>query len=334
MPGTAVRPLINSSKDSYGQTNRDRVEFNPGKSKPGPNTLMVVVNRRPEFVAPAEAVMRELQGKRRRGNPRMRSDKRGKPTTRSRIAVVGDSDFATNSFYHIMGNGKLFLNTVNYLAAQENLIGIEPRTYDLPRVNLTNRQINGTVFLSIVLIPARDGADRLRRVVETEMSEAGTNRGGVSSRLTLVWGVLLALAAAIVAIELADRAATEREDRQQPSRDPRLLVPVPLEQIGAIEVAHAGAVHRFERDAAGAWFYHGVHVNADATHAHQADPAMAQRIETALQGFGRTRMERTLPAGMAVQQYGLANPQMVILVYRPKELQPLLQVRGGRFSAG
>ena len=47
---------------------------------------------------------------------------------RSRIAVVGDSDFATNSFFHIMGNGTLFLNTVNYLAAQENLIGIQPRT--------------------------------------------------------------------------------------------------------------------------------------------------------------------------------------------------------------
>jgi len=53
-----------------------------------------------------------------------------------------------------MGNGKLFLNAVNYLASQENLIGIAPRTYDLPRVNLTNRQIHGTVFLTIVLIPA------------------------------------------------------------------------------------------------------------------------------------------------------------------------------------
>jgi hypothetical protein len=161
------------------------------------------------------------------------------------------------------------------------------------------------------------------------MSEAGTHRRAVSSRLTLVWGVLLALAAAIVAIELADRAATEREDSRPPSRDPRLLVPVPLEQIGAIEVAHAGAVHRFERDASSAWFYHGVHVNTDPTHAHKADPAMAQRIETALQGFDRTRMERTLPAGMALQQYGLANPQMVVLVYRPKELQPLLQVAVG-----
>src|SRR5207247_3133408 len=73
---------------------------------------------------------------------------------RSRIVVVGDSDFATNSFFHIMGNGTLFLNTINFLAAQENLIGIPPRTSDPPRVNLTNRQMKGTFFLSVVLIPA------------------------------------------------------------------------------------------------------------------------------------------------------------------------------------
>jgi ABC-type uncharacterized transport system involved in gliding motility auxiliary subunit len=72
----------------------------------------------------------------------------------SRVAVIGDSDFATNSFFHILGNGTLFLNTVNFLAARENLIGLEPRTYDLPHVNLTNTQMNGTFFLSIVFIPA------------------------------------------------------------------------------------------------------------------------------------------------------------------------------------
>jgi ABC-type uncharacterized transport system involved in gliding motility auxiliary subunit len=75
-------------------------------------------------------------------------------TARSRIAVIGDSDFATNSFFHIMGNGKLFLNAVNYLAAKENLIGLEPRARDVPRVNVTNRQLKGTFFLSIILLPA------------------------------------------------------------------------------------------------------------------------------------------------------------------------------------
>ena len=124
--GTSVVPLVNSSKNSWGQADPNRVGFVKGRDEPGPNTLMVVALRR--------------------------AGDDGTP--RSRIAVVGDSDFATNSFFHIMGNGTLFLNTVNYLAAQESLIGLQPRTADLPRVNLTNRQMKGTFFLSVVLVPA------------------------------------------------------------------------------------------------------------------------------------------------------------------------------------
>jgi hypothetical protein len=148
----AVRPLVNASRKSFGQTNRERVDFDPARDKPGPLTLMAVVLRTTAG-GNAEAILRELRGE----VPAAQSvvDKSTAPAAKpSRIAVVGDSDFATNSFFHIMGNGKLFLNTVNYLAAQENLIGIEPRTYDLPRVNLTNRQMNGVFFLSIVFVPA------------------------------------------------------------------------------------------------------------------------------------------------------------------------------------
>jgi gliding motility-associatede transport system auxiliary component len=152
VPGTSVRPVINSSKSSYGGANRERAEFNKDTDKPGPLTLMVAVNRRPEFVASAELVTRTHKPA-----PSASVDQAAKPgpsEVRSRIAVIGDSDFATNSFFHILGNGTLFLNTVNYLAAQENLIGLEPRTYDVPRVDLTNRQMKGTFFLSIILIPA------------------------------------------------------------------------------------------------------------------------------------------------------------------------------------
>ena len=130
VPGTSVVPLVNSSKNSWGQSNPDRVAFVQGRDVPGPKTLMVVALRRPS------------------------GDDGESAAPRSRIAVVGDSDFATNSFFHIMGNGTLFLNTVNYLAAQENLIGIQPRTADLPRVNLTNRQMKATFFLSVLFVPA------------------------------------------------------------------------------------------------------------------------------------------------------------------------------------
>ena len=155
VPGTSVRPVINSSKQSHGQTNRERAEFNQGKDKAGPLTLMVAVNRRPEFVASTEAVIRKLRdGQTPSASSEPNTTASGTPVVSSRVAVIGDSDFATNSFFHILGNGTLFLNTVNYLASQENLIGLEPRTYDLPHVNLTNRQMKGTFFLSIILVPA------------------------------------------------------------------------------------------------------------------------------------------------------------------------------------
>jgi ABC-type uncharacterized transport system involved in gliding motility auxiliary subunit len=153
IPGLNVIPIANSSKQSFGETDPQRARFDKGNDLPGPTTLMAVANRKPAaaddpvYRSPQEVIAGSTQGGTKGGPP-------NPATGRSRIAVVGDSDFATNSFFHIMGNGKLFLNTVNYLAARENLIGIEPRTYDLPRVNLTNRQMKGTFFLSVILIPA------------------------------------------------------------------------------------------------------------------------------------------------------------------------------------
>jgi ABC-type uncharacterized transport system involved in gliding motility auxiliary subunit len=151
-PGTSVVPLVNSSKRSWGQTNRTRVEFRKGRDVPGPNTLMVVGLRRPVTPESADAI-RLTTEEGRAGTP-PGGQGAGPDAGRSRIAVVGDSDFATNSFFHIMGNGTLFLNTLNYLAAQENLIGLQPRTHDLPRVNLTNRQMKATFVLSVILVPA------------------------------------------------------------------------------------------------------------------------------------------------------------------------------------
>jgi ABC-type uncharacterized transport system involved in gliding motility auxiliary subunit len=133
VPGTSVIPLVNSSRNSWSQADPARVNFVRGRDRWGPATLMAIARRRGADSADGAA-----------------------PSTapRSRIAVVGDSDFATNSFFHIMGNGALFLNTINYLGAQEDLIGIQPRTADLPRVNLTNQQMKATFVLSVILVPA------------------------------------------------------------------------------------------------------------------------------------------------------------------------------------
>ncbi len=150
VPRTDVIPLINSSKQSFGETDAARADFDKKKDRPGPLTIMAVALRRPipegdpAFPAPGA---QEADKKTAKEN--------SLPVTgRSRVAVIGDADFATNSFFHVMGNGRLFLNTVNYLASKENLIGMEPRARELPRVNLTNRQMKGTFFLTIILVPA------------------------------------------------------------------------------------------------------------------------------------------------------------------------------------
>jgi hypothetical protein len=147
-------------------------------------------------------------------------------------------------------------------------------------------------------------------------------------RLVAVWGLLVVLAAAIVVAERADlRGRRSRGDsRGYGNPDSRMLLPVPVDQLGAVEVAHAGALHRFERDPSGIWFYHGVHTGSEGEHSHEADPAAAERIERALAAFGRTRIERQFPlrtgdAGDA--DYGVTRPDTIIMVYRPRDLQPL-----------
>ncbi len=146
--GVSVRPLVNSSKKSFSSPDKTRAEFIQGQSKNGPLTMMAVSTFNPNAVDSATIIMKELRGEKVEESKALVTNR--KP---ARIIVAGDSDFATNSFFHILGNGSLFLNAVNFLASRENLIGLEPRTYDLPYVNMTNTQMKGTFILSLILIP-------------------------------------------------------------------------------------------------------------------------------------------------------------------------------------
>jgi ABC-type uncharacterized transport system involved in gliding motility auxiliary subunit len=151
--GTNVTPIVSTSTNSYGETDRDHARFDAGTDIRGPATLMVIAQRRPADpnLALAQRKTRDLIGG--QDGPAGAPPAGPAVTGHSRVAIVGDSDFATNSFFHFLGNGNLFLNTVNYLAAQENLIGIEPRTYDPPRLSVTNRQIKATFVLTVLLLP-------------------------------------------------------------------------------------------------------------------------------------------------------------------------------------
>ena len=75
------------------------------------------------------------------------------PTPETRVAVIGDSDFAANFSLGIQGNRDLFLNTVSWLAQQENLIAIRPREPEDRRLTLTADQQSRALLISLLMIP-------------------------------------------------------------------------------------------------------------------------------------------------------------------------------------
>jgi ABC-type uncharacterized transport system involved in gliding motility auxiliary subunit len=75
------------------------------------------------------------------------------PKAQTRVAVIGDSDFVANEFLGVSGNRDLFLNTVNWLAQQENLIAIRPREAEDRRVTLTAERQRFTFYVSVLGIP-------------------------------------------------------------------------------------------------------------------------------------------------------------------------------------
>jgi len=74
-----------------------------------------------------------------------------KPETR--LVVVGDSDFAANSVAGMAGNRDMFLNMVNWLAQQENLISVRPRNPEDRRITLTAGQDRMIFWFTIAILP-------------------------------------------------------------------------------------------------------------------------------------------------------------------------------------
>jgi ABC-type uncharacterized transport system involved in gliding motility auxiliary subunit len=75
-------------------------------------------------------------------------------TPESRFVAIGDSDFAANNALRTQGNQDLFLNTINWLAQQENLISIRPKPPNDSRLTMTARQTMALFWMSLLVIPA------------------------------------------------------------------------------------------------------------------------------------------------------------------------------------
>ena len=136
--GKIVQPLVETGEASWAETDlkalfaSQAVERNEGSDRTGPVTIAVsttaTVNATPDA-----------------------DDTAPKPETR--VVVFGDSDFAATSYLGFQGNRDLFMNTIGWLAQQENLISIRPKEASDRRITMTSAQQTNIIWLSLLIVP-------------------------------------------------------------------------------------------------------------------------------------------------------------------------------------
>ena len=70
-----------------------------------------------------------------------------------RLVLFGDSDFASNRYFDLQGNGDLILNAISWLAADEGLISIRPREAGFNPIALTDSQSEWIFWVGVILYP-------------------------------------------------------------------------------------------------------------------------------------------------------------------------------------
>jgi ABC-type uncharacterized transport system involved in gliding motility auxiliary subunit len=121
--GVNVQLLARTSPESWGETNRADLER--GVAKPDPQDL-----KGPLAVAAVATI------------------------EKARIVVYGTSNIAANQFLNIQGNRDFFLNTVSWLAEEEEQISIRPKDVKQTPVFMSENQAKAVFFLPVVVLPA------------------------------------------------------------------------------------------------------------------------------------------------------------------------------------
>lgn len=159
--GRTADAIVQTSERSWAEADLD--ELRTGEvaldeaagDRPGPVTIAAVVSQtveRPETTETGSGEDADAAGDTPAANE-AEDDGADAPPLQARLAVFGDSDFASNAAVGIQGNRDLLLNTVNWLAQQENLIAIRPREPEDRRITLTADQQQRVFWLSLLMVP-------------------------------------------------------------------------------------------------------------------------------------------------------------------------------------
>lgn len=131
--GVTVQSLGTTGPESWAETNRE--EINRGQVKPDPG------ERRGPLSVAAVATVPATEGE---------AKEKG---AKARVVVFGTSGLATNQFLNVQGNKDFFLNTISWLAEEEDLIAIRPKESRSTPIFLTAQQAKLVFWIPVVGLP-------------------------------------------------------------------------------------------------------------------------------------------------------------------------------------
>ena len=147
--GITASLLAETSPDSWGETDqaaleRGEAQYDEGKDLKGPVPIC------------AASIIDLDKTAQKEETPAAAEEQEQEPAAggkQARVVVFGDSEFANNTYFAQQGNSDFFLNSVNWLAQEETLISIRPRSPQFTPLTLTASQGKLLFWLPVIILP-------------------------------------------------------------------------------------------------------------------------------------------------------------------------------------
>ncbi len=137
--GLEIQTIIRTTARSWAERNYEQEPFRLDEEIDLKGPISIAIALKKEFAAETDTL---------EGDGLIESEKNS-----ARMVVFGDADFACNSYFSVSGNKDLFLNVVNWLAEEEDMISIRPRQMEDRRVSMTAAQSRNVFYLTVIALP-------------------------------------------------------------------------------------------------------------------------------------------------------------------------------------
>ena len=174
--GSTMEELLVTSAGSWAETDEEGLEkgevgYNEGTDVAGPFSVGVLVTvkapEKPDTASPVQEKKLEetkqetaqdlpeadVPDQPEAGDATSDGTETAKASPVGKLVVYGNADFANNAMLAMLGNRDLILNTIGFLAEDQNLVSIRSKKDDMQTLILTNNQSRLLFWVSLVLVP-------------------------------------------------------------------------------------------------------------------------------------------------------------------------------------